>query len=163
MARQIQIRRGTTDEHSDFTGAVGEITMDTTNNTLRVHDGETVGGTMLAKQSELDAADFVVETWRSTDGKEWYRKYKSGWIVQGGRYTLIGPWTGGSAPVAYITLQVRMADANYAITIARSSTVGNILTPVCDHVTVSGFQIANYCSSSSTSTSGWWQIEGMAE
>lgn len=51
MARQIQIRRGTATEHNSFTGAIGEITMDTTNNTLRVHDGQTVGGTILARES----------------------------------------------------------------------------------------------------------------
>jgi hypothetical protein len=53
MSRQIQIRRGTASENDNFTGAIGEITMDTTNKTLRVHDGETLGGTVLAKQSEI--------------------------------------------------------------------------------------------------------------
>ena len=51
MSRQIQIRRGTSAEHDNFTGAIGEITMDTTNNTLRVHDGSTVGGHILAKKT----------------------------------------------------------------------------------------------------------------
>lgn len=49
MSRQIQFRRGTATEHENFIGAVGEITVDTTNKTLRVHDGETAGGTMLAR------------------------------------------------------------------------------------------------------------------
>ncbi len=53
MSRQIQIRRGTAAEHENFTGAIGEITMDTTNKTIRVHDGATAGGTVLAKQSEI--------------------------------------------------------------------------------------------------------------
>ena len=53
MSRQIQIRRGTSAENDAFTGAIGEITMDTTNKTLRVHDGTTAGGTKLAKQSEI--------------------------------------------------------------------------------------------------------------
>lgn len=53
MARQIQIRRGSATDHENFTGAIGEITMDTTNKTLRVHDGTTAGGTILAKQSEI--------------------------------------------------------------------------------------------------------------
>ena len=48
MAIQIQLRQGTTTEHNSFTGAVGELTYDTTNKTLRVHDGSTVGGTSLA-------------------------------------------------------------------------------------------------------------------
>lgn len=53
MAIQIQLRQGTTTEHNTFKGAVGEVTVDTTNKTLRVHDGSTVGGTVLAKVSEV--------------------------------------------------------------------------------------------------------------
>ena len=48
MAKRLQLRKGTATEHSAFTGANGEVTVDTTNKTLRVHDGSTVGGTMLA-------------------------------------------------------------------------------------------------------------------
>ena len=48
MAKQLQLRKGTAAEHSTFTGANGEVTVDTTNKTLRVHDGTTVGGTQLA-------------------------------------------------------------------------------------------------------------------
>ena len=48
MAKQLQLRRGSSAEHDTFTGANGEVTVDTTNKTLRVHDGVTVGGTMLA-------------------------------------------------------------------------------------------------------------------
>ena len=48
MAKQLQLRSGTATEHNNFTGANGEVTVDTTNKTLRVHDGSTVGGTILA-------------------------------------------------------------------------------------------------------------------
>ena len=48
MAIQLQLRRGSSAEHGTFTGADGEVTVDTTNKTLRVHDGVTVGGTILA-------------------------------------------------------------------------------------------------------------------
>lgn len=44
MAKQIQLRRGTTTENNTFTGAVGELTYDTEKKQLRVHDGSTVGG-----------------------------------------------------------------------------------------------------------------------
>lgn len=44
MSRSIQLRRGTAPEHENFIGKVGEVTMDTTNKTLRVHDGEIIGG-----------------------------------------------------------------------------------------------------------------------
>ena len=46
--RRVQLRRGTTAENNAFTGAVGEITVDTTKNTIRVHDGATAGGTETA-------------------------------------------------------------------------------------------------------------------
>ena len=44
MATQIQLRRGTATQNNAFTGAVGEVTADTTNNKLRLHDGSTAGG-----------------------------------------------------------------------------------------------------------------------
>ena len=53
MSTQIQRRRGTTSDHSTFTGAGGEITVDTTKNTIVVHDGSTQGGFPLAKESAL--------------------------------------------------------------------------------------------------------------
>ena len=56
MATAIQFRRGTTAQHSSFTGLVGEITVDTDLDTIRVHDGSTAGGTRLAKYSEVVAA-----------------------------------------------------------------------------------------------------------
>ena len=55
MAKQVQFRRGTTSQHSTFTGAAGEITVDTDKNTAVVHDGSTAGGVPLAKSSELTA------------------------------------------------------------------------------------------------------------
>ena len=44
MTTQIKRRRGTTTEHSTFTGAEGELTIDTTKDTVVVHDGSTAGG-----------------------------------------------------------------------------------------------------------------------
>jgi len=40
----IQQKRGTISENNVFTGAAGEVVVDTTNNRLRVHDGVTEGG-----------------------------------------------------------------------------------------------------------------------
>jgi hypothetical protein len=44
MATQVQLRRGTTLQNNAFTGAQGEITVDTDLKTLRIHDGTTAGG-----------------------------------------------------------------------------------------------------------------------
>ena len=38
MATQVQFRRGTTGQHSAFTGAVGEVTVDTEKKTVCIHD-----------------------------------------------------------------------------------------------------------------------------
>lgn len=48
MPTQVRFRRGTTAQNNNFTGASGEITVNTSNNTIRVHDGTTLGGTELA-------------------------------------------------------------------------------------------------------------------
>lgn len=48
MGEILQLRGGTTAEHSTFTGASREVTIDTDKNTVVVHDGSTVGGTTLA-------------------------------------------------------------------------------------------------------------------
>ena len=64
---QVKLRRGTIAEHDTtnggFTGAEGEVTVDTTNDTLRVHDGTTAGGIRLAKLSEAN----VQSDWNETD------------------------------------------------------------------------------------------------
>ena len=42
--KRVQLRRGTTAEHAVFTGAEGELTIDTTRDIAVVHDGATPGG-----------------------------------------------------------------------------------------------------------------------
>jgi hypothetical protein len=44
MPTALQFRRGTTSQNNSFTGAVGEVSVDTTLDTLVVHDGSTAGG-----------------------------------------------------------------------------------------------------------------------
>ena len=49
MSKQVKIRRGTSAQHASFTGVEGEITVDTTLDTVRVHDGATAGGRQLLR------------------------------------------------------------------------------------------------------------------
>jgi hypothetical protein len=51
MATALKLRRGTTTQHSTFTGAEGEITVDTTKDTAVVHDGTTAGGFPLVTET----------------------------------------------------------------------------------------------------------------
>ena len=57
MPTQVQFRRGTTAQNDSFTGAVGELSIDTQIKTIRVHDGSTTGGTALAIASQLTTAN----------------------------------------------------------------------------------------------------------
>ena len=52
MATQVQLRRGTEAENNEFTGAEGEITIDTTNDSIRVHDGIKKGGYRVMKGND---------------------------------------------------------------------------------------------------------------
>jgi len=56
MATQMKLRRGTANQHLTFAGALGEVTMDTTHTTIRVHDGSSNGGVRLARYDELGSA-----------------------------------------------------------------------------------------------------------
>lgn len=49
MARDriLQIYRGTTAQNNAFTGAAGELTMDTDRKEIRIHDGSTAGGNVV--------------------------------------------------------------------------------------------------------------------
>jgi len=53
MATQVQLRGGTTSEHSSFTGAAREVTVDTDKDVVVVHDGSTAGGIPLAKEASV--------------------------------------------------------------------------------------------------------------
>jgi hypothetical protein len=55
MSTQVQYRRGTNAQNAAFTGALAEITVDTTNGTLRVHDGITAGGSNIATVAYVTA------------------------------------------------------------------------------------------------------------
>ena len=50
MAKLLKLRRGTTSQHGSFTGAEGEVTVDTDKETLVVHDGSTAGGHPVAAE-----------------------------------------------------------------------------------------------------------------
>ena len=53
---QVQLRRGTSAQVATFTGAQGEVVVDTTNNRAVVHDGATAGGFALARRAEKQRA-----------------------------------------------------------------------------------------------------------
>ena len=67
MPTQVQFRRGTTAQNNNFTGAAGELSVNTSNNTIRVHDGSTAGGTELATvASTSNASNLTTGTLSAT-------------------------------------------------------------------------------------------------
>ena len=56
MTKQVQIRRGTDSQHTSFTGAEGEISVNTTNDSVHVHDGTTAGGKEMARADGSNVA-----------------------------------------------------------------------------------------------------------
>lgn len=62
MTRVLQIRRGTAAQHNNFVGMPGEITMDTDNKNIRLHDGETLGGVVIGGGAGTGNAGFDITT-----------------------------------------------------------------------------------------------------
>ena len=60
MPKQIRLRRGSTAQHSTFTGADGEVTVDTTKRCLVLHDGVTPGGKPITGFLVLEPSDPVL-------------------------------------------------------------------------------------------------------
>lgn len=61
MAKQIQLRRGTTAENNGFTGALSEVTVDTDKDVLVVHDGVTGGGFPNAARANTDGTISLIK------------------------------------------------------------------------------------------------------
>lgn len=68
MPTEVKFRRGSSAANNSFTGAQGEISVDTDNDVIRVHDGVTAGGFEFARADgsnsaiPIDALDDVVIT-----------------------------------------------------------------------------------------------------
>lgn len=61
MAKRVQLRRGTTAQTNTFTGAVGEVTVDTDKEVLVVHDGITAGGFPTAARANADGTISLIK------------------------------------------------------------------------------------------------------
>lgn len=148
MSEQWQIRRGTTAENDDFTGAQGELTMDTQTKGLRVHDGTTQGGIEVPTAGTADyVVDFQIPT--AENNYVWYRKYKSGWVEQGGR---------ASGDVT-VYLPVIMSNANYTLVITKNDGDSGTQAYGTSSITSSSFYANRYTSGLGLFS---WQVSGMA-
>jgi hypothetical protein len=155
MAKQLELRRGTTQANNLFTGAAGEVTMDTDTKQLRVHDGVKAGGYAL---------DTLVAFQAPTAGNNytWYRKYASGWVEQGG-YLTAQTISAGNSATQSLTFPITMQDTNYCVLFGSVSTPVYQSATLTDRTTTGGtvYQM-NRAASASASVQFTWQVSGMA-
>lgn len=153
MAKQLQLRRGTTQANALFTGAQGEITMDTEKNLLRVHDGTTPGGFMIDTVVAFQAPT-------ASNNRTWYRKYASGWVEQGGILT--------AAHNSYglYTLPIEMADTYYSARagcaqVSSSGTFNASSTVAAAPGSTTQVRVGQANGGSATMQI-WWEVKGLA-
>lgn len=92
--------------------------------------------------------DFQLPT--ADNGYTWYRKYKSGWVEQGGNVN------GGTSQTA--TFPIEMADTNY--TVAYGNMSGTYEQVRTDTKTTTSITIKNANSGGTVSTD--WQVSGLS-
>ena len=62
MPTVLQFRRGTTTQNGNFTGTLGEVSINTTTDAIRVHDGSTAGGFEMLRNDLSNGADSMAVT-----------------------------------------------------------------------------------------------------
>ena len=67
MAKLLRLRRGTTTQHGSFTGAEGEVTVDTDKESLVVHNGSNAGGYPLAREDMSNVSSASIAGRLATD------------------------------------------------------------------------------------------------
>jgi hypothetical protein len=99
MSTQVQYRRGSGSQNDSFTGALGEITVDTTAKTIRVHDGATAGGSNIATVSYVTAQISALSANSITDGTSSVAVIASGGNIRAnvGGSTITNTFSGGLA------------------------------------------------------------------
>lgn len=150
MSKQFQLRRGTTEDNESFTGAEGELTLDTDTKQIHIHDGETAGGVTV---------DYVVETQLPTidNNYKWYRKYASGWVEQGGYFgTSTGSWAN-----ATITFPIIMSNVNYMLWAQGNWSEPGSSSCQVTQKTTRGATI-RYANNTTGVQLSVWQVSGMA-
>lgn len=115
MSKQVRLRRGTTAQHSTFTGAEAEVTVDTTKKVLVLHDGVTPGGKPIDGWVKLDPGNTLLN-----------QEIKSCLRVSGGNEDLFGLQVDAGTNLASLSvsgdcelrnISIVQADLNYAATV----------------------------------------------
>ena len=111
MSTQVQFRRGTTGETSSFTGAVGEVTVNTSLNTCVIHDGSTPGGFSLLRS---DGSNSALVSGSASNPSLFFANDTNTGLFSGGP-DQIGLSTGGSARLTIDSTGVATFTGNVSI------------------------------------------------
>ena len=95
--------------------------------------------TTLADCVRKSEADYVVESYKN--GENWYRKYKSGWVEQGGTAN-----AGGTVTVTFLKA---FKDTNYTVVATTLGTHGEIYAQSINKTSGTAMTIYNYGGSAS--------------
>ena len=130
MSSQVQFRRGTATQNNAFTGAIGELSIDTDNKTIRIHDGSTAGG------------GAVVMTTGATQ------------TVLNKTFSTGSVWNGSAIPMAYGGTGSSLSATAGAVPYSTASGMGLSLAGTSGQVLVSGGTNAPSWVSPSSITAG---------
>lgn len=115
-----------------------------------------------------DDIDFVVEWQKATADNDytWYRKYKSGWVEQGGRTTTFTNTDIGTADDKTVSLPVTMLDSNYSVTTTRVGACSGWSWRELSVAskTTTAFIIKEWTNAAASGTTCYaeWKVSGMA-
>lgn len=175
MAKQLQIRRGTTAQHASFTGLVGELSVDTDTDQLRVHDGSTASGivqgmplgSIIAVATGITGAYTLPSTgavgvggWQLCDGASipgaatlsgTAPTLNDGRFLRGHTHGNVGA-TGGADTVTISTAQLPVH--NHSVSASASTSSQNTSTSGGPSNNTTGTVSANHTHNSGTNTGG---------
>ena len=116
MAKLLKLRRGTTSQHSSFTGAEGEVTIDTNKDVPVVHDGSTAGGHPVAAEDMTNVSSASILGRISTGAIVGTKLENSG--VTAGAY-------GSSSAIPIVTVDAQGLVTAASTTAIDSTTIAN--------------------------------------
>ena len=123
-------------------------------------------GAIAEEVNTLKSYDYVVD-WQiptSANGYMWYRKYKSGWVEQGGFASNIA-WNGQGGGKTII-LPIVMNDSNYTVSATMGKNNTNWNYPGCrgfaKSTTQISVEIATLGNNQGTVEKVYWQVSGMS-
>ena len=116
MPTALQFRRGTTSQNNSFTGVVGELTVDTDLDTIRVHDGSTAGGFAIVQAAATQTLTNKTLTSPTLTNP----------TINGGTFS--GTFTGTISPGAITTNSITSNGSNADLSIQPSGTGDIVLS-----------------------------------